>query len=114
MVERAPAPDDRRIQMVSLTSRGKENFANMAENQSLDPGMMEQLTANELNSLYDLLARLKELYSPPNRKITGGSRVKIISGGDLNPRHFAWGVVERVATITINRPQKPTYFRLLC
>ena len=61
MVERAPAPDDRRIQMVSLTSRGKENFANMAENHIVwILAMMEQLTANELNSLYDLLARLKE------------------------------------------------------
>lgn len=61
MVERAPAPDDRRIQMVSLTSRGKENFANMAANHRVwIRAMMEQLTANELNSLYDLLARLKE------------------------------------------------------
>lgn len=32
--------------------------------------------------------------------------MKIISGGDLNPRHFAWGVVEKVATITINRPDR--------
>ena len=39
MVERAPAPDDRRIQMVSLTSRGKEKLCKHGgKPQSLDPG----------------------------------------------------------------------------
>lgn len=61
LVERAPSPDDRRVQMVSLTSKGAKTFAEMAKNHRIWVGeMMSGLSAREMNDLYDLLARLKE------------------------------------------------------
>ncbi len=32
--------------------------------------------------------------------------MKIISGADLDPEHFAWNIDGKVATITINRPER--------
>ena len=32
--------------------------------------------------------------------------MKIISGADLAPKHFAWNIDGKVATITINRPER--------
>ena len=61
LVQRTPSPDDRRVQMVSLTPKGAKSFAEMAENHRLCVGeMMSDLSAQEMKSLYDLLARLKE------------------------------------------------------
>ena len=61
LVERAPSPDDRRVQMVSLTPKGAKSFAHMARNHQAWVGdMMAGLSADEMTGLYDLLARLKQ------------------------------------------------------
>ena len=61
MVSRTPSPDDRRVQMVSLTPTGSKSFAKIAEHHRQWVGdMMAGLTAEEMTTLYGLLARLKE------------------------------------------------------
>ena len=61
LVNRRPSDDDRRVQMVSLTPRGRESFSKMAENHRIwIRDMMAGLTADEINKLYELLARLKQ------------------------------------------------------
>tara|TARA_Y100001970_G_scaffold205491_1_gene250243 strand:+ start:13652 stop:14173 length:522 start_codon:yes stop_codon:yes gene_type:complete len=61
MVDRTPSPDDRRVQRVTLTPRGKKSFAEMADNHKLwVADMMSELSAEELTRLYDMLARLKK------------------------------------------------------
>ncbi|MDA0662841.1 MAG: MarR family transcriptional regulator [Proteobacteria bacterium] len=61
MVDRTPSPEDRRVQMVSLTADGSKFFAKIAEDhRDWVGGMMADLSADEMKSLYDLLARLKE------------------------------------------------------
>ena len=60
-VERSPSPEDRRVQMVSLTAKGRTSFTEMASNHRYwVADMMADLTADEMTALYDLLARLKE------------------------------------------------------
>ena len=61
MVTRMPSPNDRRVQMVSLTPEGSKSFTKIAEDHRLWVGdMMANLSAEEMNALYGLLARLKE------------------------------------------------------
>ena len=61
LVDRTPSPDDRRVQMVSLTRKGAKSFSEMAENHRVWVGeMMADLSTDEMKSLYELLARLKE------------------------------------------------------
>ena len=61
MVTRMPSPNDRRVQMVSLTPEGSKSFTKIAEDHRLWIGdMMANLSAEEMNALYGLLARLKE------------------------------------------------------
>ncbi len=61
MVSRTPSPDDRRVQMVSLTPEGSKSFEKIAENHRLwVRDMMGGLSAEEMTTLYGLLARLKE------------------------------------------------------
>ena len=61
MVSRTPSPDDRRVQMVSLTPKGSKSFQKIAEDHRLWVGdMMAGLSAEEMTTLYGLLARLKE------------------------------------------------------
>lgn len=61
LVDRTPSPEDRRVQMVSLTAAGSKFFAKIAEDHRDWVGaMMAGLSADEMTDLYDLLARLKE------------------------------------------------------
>lgn len=61
LVERTASPSDRRVQMVSLTESGSAFFARIADEHRRWIGeMMSGLSADEMNTLYDLLARLKE------------------------------------------------------
>jgi DNA-binding MarR family transcriptional regulator len=61
MVTRMPSANDRRVQMVSLTPEGSKSFTKIAEDHRLWVGdMMANLSAEEMNALYGLLARLKE------------------------------------------------------
>ena len=60
-VKRTPSPDDRRVQMVSLTRQGAKFFAGLAKHhRDWVEGMMSDLSADEMKSLYTLLARLKQ------------------------------------------------------
>ena len=60
LVDRKPSPNDRRVQMVSLTKKGAKSFSDIAENHRIWVGdMMADLSPDEMNSLYELLARLK-------------------------------------------------------
>lgn len=60
-VDRTPSPDDRRVQMVSLTPEGEKFFAKIAKDHRHWVGaMMADLSADEMKTLYELLARLKE------------------------------------------------------
>ena len=60
LVDRKPSPNDRRVQMVSLTQKGAQSFSDIAENHRTWVGdMMADLSPDEMNGLYDLLARLK-------------------------------------------------------
>lgn len=69
LVDRTPSPDDRRVQMVSLTKKGAESFSDMAKNHRNWVGnMMSDLSTDEMNKLYDLLARLKESILAAERK----------------------------------------------
>ncbi|MFT5488138.1 MAG: DNA-binding MarR family transcriptional regulator [Paracoccaceae bacterium] len=69
MVSRTPSPDDRRVQMVSLTPEGSKSFVKIAEDHRLWVGdMMAGLSAEEMNTLYGLLARLKESIHDAERK----------------------------------------------
>jgi DNA-binding MarR family transcriptional regulator len=61
LVDRTPSPEDRRVQMVSLTPAGSTFFEKIAEDHRDCVGsMMSDLSADEMKTLYDLLARLKE------------------------------------------------------
>ena len=71
LVRRTPSPDDRRVQMVSLTPEGSKSFAKIADDHRLWVGeMMAGLTAEEMTTLYGLLARLKESIHDAGRKNT--------------------------------------------
>ena len=60
LVDRKPSPNDRRVQMVSLTKKGAKSFSDIAENHRTWVGdMMADLSPDEMNVLYELLARLK-------------------------------------------------------
>ncbi len=61
LVERQPAPSDRRAQMVRLTPAGKAAFHGMAPvHQKWIHGMLEGLGRDELEALHDLLGKLKD------------------------------------------------------
>ena len=61
LVERQPAPSDRRAQMVRLTPAGKAAFHGMAPvHQIWIHGMLEGLGRDELEALHDLLGKLKD------------------------------------------------------
>lgn len=69
LVNRTPSPEDRRVQMVSLTPDGGKFFAKIAEDHRDWVGaMMAGLSADEMKSLYVLLARLKESILDAERK----------------------------------------------
>lgn len=71
LVRRTPSPDDRRVQMVSLTPEGSKSFAKIADDHRSWVGeMMAGLTAEEMTTLYGLLARLKESIHDAGRKNT--------------------------------------------
>ncbi|HLI12186.1 MAG TPA: MarR family transcriptional regulator [Alphaproteobacteria bacterium] len=60
LVERAPAPDDRRVQVVRLTAAGKAGFDAMAAvHEGWIAEMMVELSRGEMAGLYALLAKLK-------------------------------------------------------
>ena len=60
LVDRKPSPNDRRVQMVSLTKKGSKSFSDIAENHRTWVGeMMADLSPDEMKGLYELLARLK-------------------------------------------------------
>src|SRR5688500_1754273 len=42
----------------------------------------------------------------PDRSLYVGSMNTRIRGTDLTPRHFKWHIDDRVATITLNRPER--------
>ena len=61
LVERTASEADRRVQMVSLTEAGRKFFAGIAaEHRKWIGEMMTGLSPDDMNRLYDLLARLKE------------------------------------------------------
>lgn len=61
LVERQPAPNDRRMQLVRLTDGGKRFFDDVAaQHRSWVSDMMKDLGRAEMIQLYDLLARLKQ------------------------------------------------------
>ncbi|MEE2996098.1 MAG: MarR family transcriptional regulator [Pseudomonadota bacterium] len=71
LVDRRPAPEDRRVQMVSLTEKGGDSFSEMAENHRVwVRDMMADMSADEINILYDLLARLKQSILSAEQKST--------------------------------------------
>jgi DNA-binding MarR family transcriptional regulator len=60
VVERAPAPDDRRVQVVRLTRAGKAAFDAMTpEHGDWIEDMMGKLGREDMADLYAILARLK-------------------------------------------------------
>jgi DNA-binding MarR family transcriptional regulator len=60
LVERAPAPDDRRVQIVRLTKGGKATFDHMTPaHESWIATMTAALSHKEMAELYRLLAQLK-------------------------------------------------------
>ena len=61
LVDRTASPKDRRVQMVSLTGEGSKFFAEIAKDHRDWVGdMMAGLSAEEITTLHELLARLKE------------------------------------------------------
>ena len=61
LVERQPAPNDRRMQLVRLTDEGKRFFADVAaHHRQWVSDLMKGMSRAEMNQLYDLLARLKQ------------------------------------------------------
>jgi DNA-binding MarR family transcriptional regulator len=61
LVDRTASPEDRRVQMVSLTGEGSIFFAEIAKDHRDWVGdMMAGLSAEEMTTLHELLARLKE------------------------------------------------------
>ncbi len=61
LVERKPAPDDRRRQLVALTDRGTAFFETMAgDHQGWIADMTADLNAGEMRELFRLLGRLKQ------------------------------------------------------
>jgi len=60
LVERAPAPEDRRVQVVRLTQAGKAAFDAMTPaHETWIADMMAALNRKELAELYGILAQLK-------------------------------------------------------
>lgn len=61
LVARAASPNDRRVQMVSLTDKGAAFFKETADHHRAWVGeMMAGLSAEEMKGLHALLAKLKE------------------------------------------------------
>lgn len=61
LVERQPAPNDRRMQLVRLTDAGRDFFDRVAaEHRRWVGDMMSRLSREEMAHLYELLARLKQ------------------------------------------------------
>jgi DNA-binding MarR family transcriptional regulator len=59
-IERWPLPEDRRVQIIRLTSIGREEFRTMAaEHEAWVAAMFEGLSPTEINTLLKLLAKLK-------------------------------------------------------
>jgi len=60
LVERRPAPDDRRRQLVAMTDRGRAFFETMADDhKGWIADMTDDLNAGEMRELFRLLGRLK-------------------------------------------------------
>jgi len=61
LVERKASPGDRRVQMVSLTAKGRRSFEDVARaHRGWIAGMMDGLGRDDLAALHALLARLKQ------------------------------------------------------
>jgi DNA-binding MarR family transcriptional regulator len=61
LVERRPAPDDRRRQLVAMTDRGRSFFEAMAgDHKEWIADMTGDLNAGEMRELFRLLGRLKQ------------------------------------------------------
>lgn len=66
MVERQPAPSDRRMQLVRLTTEGERFFAEVAtQHRRWVSNMMRDMSRAEMVQLYGLLARLKNSILEP-------------------------------------------------
>ncbi|MBJ7331903.1 MAG: winged helix-turn-helix transcriptional regulator [Solirubrobacteraceae bacterium] len=60
IVERRPAPNDRRARCVALTEHGREVQARLRAAMAPPPPVLEHLTSEEAAQLYDLLATALE------------------------------------------------------
>ncbi|NQU69278.1 MAG: MarR family transcriptional regulator [Rhodospirillales bacterium] len=71
LVERKPAADDRRRQLVALTDRGQAFFETMAgDHQGWVADMTRNLNAGEKRELFRLLGRLKQSILTPESDTT--------------------------------------------
>ncbi len=99
LVTRQAPENDRRAIIVRLTPKGAKQFGVMAE---AHQGWVDKLLSEFNAAEADVLIR--HLDGLSGRIRNGGSRC--MNMADYKPEHFNWRVDGKVATITLNRPEK--------
>lgn len=68
MVRRTPSKEDRRVQLIDLTTQGQAYFKEMAEqHEQWIAELFESLPASEISQLTDILSRTHEALKNPGR-----------------------------------------------
>jgi enoyl-CoA hydratase/carnithine racemase/DNA-binding MarR family transcriptional regulator len=129
LVERIVEPHDRRSSRVSLTKKGRRLFDRIAAtHETWIRTMFGGMTAAEMRQLYDLLGKLRvqladqpEPVVPPSASAARRTRKSGVMSTTVDPSmhdgttrplagyvatHFGWTVTDRVAVITLDRPER--------
>ena len=110
LIVRRPSPTDRRVQIVSLTAEGRKFFRAMARDNAEWIGeIFAGLPARDIEALMPLLAKTKA--SRPQgdeereRAMNAANPVTLPLSG-YKARHVRFAVDGKVATLTLDRPEK--------
>ena len=110
MIERRPSPTDRRAMLVNLTPEGRKTFRTMARtHEGWIAEIFEGLTRNEMDQS-DAIAGQDQSRGAPRQ--AGRRRAMIAANPVTLPlsqykaRHVRLEVAGKVATLTLNRPEK--------
>ena len=110
LIDRRPSPKDRRAQIVSLTAEGRKFFRAMARaNGDWIGDMFADLSSDDIETLMRLLAKTKASARKCDRQrrlaMSAANPVTLPLAG-YQARHIRLAVDGKVATITLDRPDK--------
>ena len=108
LLDRRPSPNDRRAQIVSLTAEGRRAFRAMARtHEDWIAEIFAGLGHDDVETLMDLLAKTK---ASARKAVKGRHRMianpVTLPLADYKAQHVRLTVDGKVATLTLNRPDK--------